>query len=81
VLGSLSHLGYFGFRRYVRGTKAMVPLVPPGRFVVVPCNPDAVRLLFSTCLILAVRVVLVGCDNFAKLDIVRLSTRVRTTRY
>jgi hypothetical protein len=59
----------------------MVPLVPPGRFVVVPYIRDVVCPLFSTRLIQVARAVLVECDNFVKLDIVRPSTRVRTTRY
>jgi hypothetical protein len=58
----------------------MVPLVLLARFAVVRRSPDAVHLLSSTLLGRAVRVVLVGCDNCTRPDIVRLSTVVRTTR-
>jgi hypothetical protein len=58
----------------------MVPLALPGRFVVVRRSLDAGRLLFSTRLVQVVQVMLVGCGNFAKPDIVRPSTKVRTTR-
>jgi hypothetical protein len=81
LAGCRLHSDYFDFRHYVRGTRVMVLLVPPGRFVVAPCIRDVVRPLLSTHLIQVVRVVSVGCDNFAKLDIIRPSTKVRTTRY
>jgi hypothetical protein len=58
----------------------MVPLVLLVRSVVVRRSPGAVRLLFSTLLGRAMQAVLVRCNNCAKLDIVRLSTEVRTTR-
>jgi hypothetical protein len=58
----------------------VVPLVPLGKFVVARRSLDAERLLFSTHLVLAAQVVLVGYGNFVKPDIVRPSTRVRTTR-
>ena len=58
----------------------MVPLVLPGRFVVVQRSPGVERLLSSTRLVQVVRVVLAGYDNCVKPDIVRPSTRVRTTR-
>ena len=58
----------------------MVPLALPGRFAVVQRSLGAERLLSSTLLIQVVRVVLVECDNYVKPDIVRPSTRVRTTR-
>jgi hypothetical protein len=58
----------------------MVPLVLLVKFAAVRRSPGAVCLLFSTLLGRAVRVVLVGCDNCARPDIVRLSTEVRTTR-
>jgi hypothetical protein len=57
----------------------MVPLVLPGRFVVVQRSLDVERLLSSTRLVQVVRVVLVGYGNCVKPDIVRLSTKVRTT--
>jgi hypothetical protein len=78
--GCLLHLGYFDSRRYFWGTKVMAPLGLPGRFVVVRRSLDAGRLLSSTCLVRAVRAVLVGYGNFVKPGIVRPSTRVRTTR-
>jgi hypothetical protein len=58
----------------------MVPLVLLARFVVVRRSPGAVRLLSSMLLGQAVRVVLVGCSNCTRPDIVRLSTEVHTTR-
>jgi hypothetical protein len=58
----------------------MVPLVLPGKSVAVQRNLGVERLLFSMCLVLVVQVVLVGCGNCVKPDIVRLSTEVRTTR-
>jgi hypothetical protein len=51
------------------------------RLAVVQRSPDVVRLLFSTLLIQAARVVLVECGSCAKLDTIHLSTEVRTTRY
>jgi hypothetical protein len=57
----------------------MVPLVLLGRFVVVQCSLGVERPLSSTFPIQVVQVVLVGCDNFVKPDIVRPSTRVCTT--
>jgi hypothetical protein len=58
----------------------MVPLVLSGRFAVVQHSLGVERPLSSTLLIQVVRVVLVGCDNYVKPDIVCPSTRVRTTR-
>jgi hypothetical protein len=57
----------------------MVPLALLGKFVVVRRSLDAECLLFSTRLIQVVQVVLVGYGNFVKPDIIRPSTRVRTT--
>jgi hypothetical protein len=57
----------------------MVPLVLPGRFAVVQHSLGVERPLSSMLLIQVVRVVLVGCNNYVKPDIVRPSTRVRTT--
>jgi hypothetical protein len=57
----------------------MVPLVLPGRFVVVQRNLGVERLLSSTRLVQVVRVVFVGYDNCVKLDIVCPSTEVRAT--
>jgi hypothetical protein len=57
----------------------MVSLVLLVRFAVVRRSSDAVRLLSSTLLSRVVRAVLVGCDNCARPDIIRLSTEVRTT--
>jgi hypothetical protein len=59
----------------------MVLLVLSGRFAVVSRSLGAERLLSSTLLNRVVQVVLVGCSNFAKPDIARPSTEVRTTRY
>jgi hypothetical protein len=58
----------------------MVPLVLPGKFVVVQRSPGVERPLSSMRLVQVVRVVLVGCDNCMKLDIICPSTEVRTTR-
>jgi hypothetical protein len=58
----------------------MVPLVLLVRFAVVRCSLDAVHPLSSTLLSQAVQVVLVGCNNCTRPDIVRLSTEERTTR-
>jgi hypothetical protein len=58
----------------------MAPLVLSGRFAVVQRSLGVERPLSSTLLIRVVRVVLVGCDNYVKPDIVRPSTIVRTTR-
>jgi hypothetical protein len=58
----------------------MVPLGLLGRFAVVQRSLGVERLLSSTLLVQVVQVVLVGCDKFVKPDIVRPSTKVRTTR-
>jgi hypothetical protein len=59
----------------------MAPLALLGKFVVVQRSLDAERLLSSTRLVQVVQVVLVEYGSFVKPDIVRPSTRVRTTRY
>jgi hypothetical protein len=73
-------LGCSDSRRCFLGTRVMVPLALPGRFAVIQCSLGVERPLSSTLPIRVVRVVLVGCDNFARPDIVRPSTKVRTTR-
>jgi hypothetical protein len=80
LAGYLLHLGYSDSRRCFRDTRVMVPLGLPGRFVVARRSLDAERLLSSTRLVQVVQVVLVGYGSFVKPDIVRPSTRVRTTR-
>jgi hypothetical protein len=81
LAGYLLHLGYSDSRRYFRDTGVMALLALLGKFVVVQRSLDAERLLSSTRLVQVVRVVLVGYSSFVKPDIVRPSTRVRTTRY
>jgi hypothetical protein len=84
-LGTLAgyqlRLDCFNFRCCFLGTRVMVPLVLPERSVVVQRSLGVERPLSSTLLILVVQVVSAGYDNFVKLDSVRPSTRVRTTRY
>jgi hypothetical protein len=58
----------------------MALLVLLERFVVAQRNLDVECPLSSTLLSQVVQVVLVGCGNCVKPGIVRLSTRVRTTR-
>jgi hypothetical protein len=79
-VGYRLRLGYSDFHRFVLGTRVVVPLGLSGKSVVVPRSLDVERPLSSTLPIQVVRVVLVGCDNFVKLDIIRPSTRVRATR-
>jgi hypothetical protein len=81
LVGYLLHLRYSDFRRYFQDTKVVVLSALPGKFVVVRRSLDAARLLFSMRLIQVVQVALVEYGSFVKPDIVRLSTRVRTTRY
>jgi hypothetical protein len=59
----------------------MAPLGLLGRSAVARRNLGVERLLSSTLPALVVRVVSVGCGSSVKPDIVRLSTRVRATRY
>jgi hypothetical protein len=76
----LLRLGYCDSRRYFQDTRVVVPLDLPGRFVVVRRNLGVGRPLSSTCLVRVALTELAGYGNFVKLDIVRPSTRVRTTR-
>jgi hypothetical protein len=57
----------------------MTLLVLPERFAVVQRSLGVERPLSSTLLVQVVRVVWGECDNYARLDIVRLSTEVHTT--
>jgi hypothetical protein len=79
-VGCLLHLDYFDSRRYFQDTKVVVPVGLPGRFVVVRRSLGVGRPLSSTCLVRAALTELAEYGNLGKLDIVRLSTRVRTTR-
>jgi hypothetical protein len=80
LAGCLLRLGYFDSRHYFRDTRVVTLLALLERFAVVRRSLGAARLLFSTRLIQAVQVALVGCGSFVKPDIVRPSTRVHTTR-
>jgi hypothetical protein len=67
-------------RRYSLGTGVMVPVVLLERFAVVQRNLGVDGLLSSMLLAQVVRVVLMGCGNYTKLDTVCPFTEVRTTR-
>jgi hypothetical protein len=79
-VGCRLRLDYSDSRRYSLDTRGVVPLVLLGKFAVLRRSLGVERLLSSTLLVQVVRVVLVGCGNFVKPDIVHPSTRVRTTR-
>jgi hypothetical protein len=78
-VGYQLRLGYFDSRCCFLGIRVMVPLVLPGRSAVVQRSLDVEHPLSSTLLVQVVRVVLVGYDSYVKPDIIRPSTRVRTT--
>jgi hypothetical protein len=80
-VGYQLHLGCSDSRRYFPGIGVAVLLPLLVRFVVVRRNLGVVHLLFSTPLVQAVQVGLLGCDNCARPDIVRLSTEVHATHY